>query len=123
MRTILAVITAVLAMMGVAHAQTWQCFSGAVACAPGSPNCNCTQVPQPPPMAMAPAVPTCPVMTFWNGITCQVPAAPAVDTSFYQQQLLQQQLLQQQMQQERMQEWQREQWRSQHPQGPGGDHH
>jgi hypothetical protein len=120
-KTALALILCLLA--GPAFAQTWQCFSGAVACAPGSLNCTCTQVAQPLPPPIAPAVPSCPVMTFWNGITCQVPAAPAVDTSFYQQQLLQQQILQQQMQQERMQEWQREQWRSQHPQGPGGDHH
>jgi hypothetical protein len=54
------------------------------------------------PMA-APIVPSCPVMTFWNGVTCQVPAAPAVDTSYFlQQQLLNQQLIQQQQFQRQM---------------------
>ena len=119
----IALVLALSLFASSAFSQTWQCFSGSVACAPGSPNCNCTQVLPQPPVAVAPAVPSCPVMTFWNGITCQVPAAPAVDTSFYQQQLLQQQILQQQMQQERMQEWQREQWRAQHPGGGPGDHH
>ncbi|HXC76856.1 MAG TPA: hypothetical protein VNU19_07385 [Candidatus Acidoferrum sp.] len=119
MRTAIALLLSLLA--GPAFAQTWQCFSGSVACAPGSPNCTCTQVlPQPMAVPAAPVVPSCPVMTFWNGITCQVPAAPPVDMSNY---LLQQQLLQQQMQQERMQEWQREQWRAQHPGGGPGDHH
>jgi len=119
-RAILALVLFFLA--SPATAQTWQCFSGSVACAPGSPNCTCTQVAQPSVAPAPPAVPSCPVMTFWNGVTCQVPA-PAVDSSYYQQQLLQQQILQQQMQQQRMQEWQREQWRAQHPEGLGGDRH
>jgi hypothetical protein len=119
MRTVLALILCLLT--APAMAQTWQCFSGSVACAPGSPNCTCTQVAQPPAavLAPAPAVPSCPVMTFWNGVTCQVPAAPPVDMSYY----FQQQLLQQQMQQQRQMEWQREQWRAQHPDGDHGDHH
>jgi hypothetical protein len=101
-------------LVGPATAQTWQCFSGSVPCAPGSPSCNCTQTLAT--TSLPPAVPACPAMTFWNGITCQVPAAPAVDMSAY---LLQQQLLQQQMQQQRMIEWQHEQWHQQHPGGPG----
>jgi hypothetical protein len=66
-----------------ALAQQWQCFSGAVACAPGSPNCTCTQVQPPPPVA---APPTCPVMTYWNGVTCVVPAptfAPTFVPPYY----------------------------------------
>jgi hypothetical protein len=111
MKIAIALVLSLLA--GPAFAQTWQCFSGTVACAPGSPSCNCTQTLAAP---VTPVVPTCPVMTFWNGVTCQVPAAPAVDMSAY---LLQQQLLQQQMQQQRMQEWQHEQWHQQHLGGPG----
>jgi hypothetical protein len=119
----IALVLSLLA--GPALAQTWQCFSGSVACAPGSPNCTCTPVAQPPlapptvPMTVAPIVPNCPIMSFWNGVTCQVPAAPAIDPSWYYQQQL---ILQQQQEQQR-QEWrQREQWRQQHPEVPGGDH-
>ena len=65
-----------------ASAQQWQCFSGTdsagvlgeVACAPGSPNCKCTQVVQPVPVP--PVAPNCAALapgTFWNGVTCQVP--------------------------------------------------
>jgi hypothetical protein len=116
----IALIAALAAVFfaAAAHAQTWQCFSGAVACAPGSPNCTCSQVPVAPPMMpmAAPIVPSCPVMTFWNGVTCQVPAAPAVDTSYF----LQQQLLQQQQQQfQRQMEWHRMQEMQQHLAQPG----
>jgi hypothetical protein len=115
----IAIALALSLLAGPAMAQTWQCFSGAVACAPGSPNCTCTQVAQPLAAPIAPVAPSCPVMTFWNGVTCQVPAAPAVDMSAY---LLQQQLLQQQLQQQRMQEWQHEQWHQQHLGGVPGAH-
>ena len=74
--------------------------------------------PPPPPIVQAPA---CFPPSFWNGVTCQVPAAPAIDPSWYYQQQL---ILQQQMQEQQRQEWrQREQWRQQHPEVPGGDHH
>jgi hypothetical protein len=69
MKYLLALALSLLASS--TYAQTWQCFSGATACAPGSPNCTCTQAVQPPP---PPVQPQCPVMTYWNGVTCAVPA-------------------------------------------------
>ena len=78
MKYAIALILSLLATS--AYAQSWQCFSGSVACAPGSPNCTCQQVQQPPVQA---APPQCPVMTFWNGVTCQVPAAPPVIIPYY----------------------------------------
>jgi hypothetical protein len=111
MRTILALTLSLLA--APAFAQTWQCFSGNVACAPGSPNCVCT--PAVAPMALPSPVtttPACPIMTYWNGFTCQVPAATTVpDPSYY---LLQQQLLQQQLQ--------RQQWQMEHHDHPDHPH-
>lgn len=114
---------------GPAFAQMWSCLPAA--CVPGSPNCSCTQVAQPAtplPMvtlAPAPVAPNCPALTgqlmsYWNPAlgTCQIPAAPAVDPSYY---VLQQQLLQQQIQRQQMQDW-HEQWHAQHPGGGPGGH-
>ena len=54
-----------------AHAQTWQCLSPGTmtSCAPGSPNCSCSQVQQAPPVAATICIPP----TVWNGYSCQLP--------------------------------------------------
>jgi hypothetical protein len=89
MKIILALL-GLLFLGSAAMAQQWECFSGTVACAPGSPNCTCSQVAAPAAVPAVPAAPACPPMTYWNGNTCQVvsvyiPPAPVIVNPYYWQ--------------------------------------